>query len=365
MENAPITNGEVKCTLPGEYYHSAEVHARELERIFYNSWLCAGRTESLPNVGDFFVRGVGPESIIVTRAQSGDLRAFYNVCRHRGARLCAHQQGHFRGNVMTCAYHRWSYALDGELVATPNMPDGDLDKAEYSLYPVGLRTYEGFIYINLAGDDAPLSEPLGGFEEQAAPYHLGKLHVARTVNYDVNANWKIVVENFMECYHCPGVHPELCQVVPDFRKALVHQGKSGGARLVEGATTLTASGTSNRPPIGDLTPEDIGIYRSKVRYPNLFLSFHCDYVLTHTLWPRGAGSTHVICDWLFEPSTIARADFDASDGVDMWDLVNRQDWEMCELTQQGVQSRAYQHGVYGARESLLHHFNEYVRERLS
>src|SRR5687768_10646263 len=132
VQSAPAANGEVTYTLPGEYYHSPEVYARELEHIFYNSWLCAGRVDALPNTGDFFVRQVGPESIIVTRDKSRDLLAFYDVCRHRGARLCAQQQGHLRGNVMTCAYHRWSYALDGKLVATPNMQDGDIDKAEYS-----------------------------------------------------------------------------------------------------------------------------------------------------------------------------------------------------------------------------------------
>lgn len=348
-------------TLPGEYYHSTEIYQRELGNIFNRSWLCAGREADLDEPGSFFTRTVGSENVIVARAKDGRLYAHYNVCRHRGARLCSEAKGHFRGNVITCAYHRWSYGLDGQLLATPNLNDGELCKGDYPLYPVGLRTYEGFIYINLAGDEVPFKEPLGGYEEQAKPYHLGRLRNGGTVAYDVEANWKIVTENFMECYHCPGVHPELCQVVPDFRRAQMHQGQSGGAPLREGATTLTMTGTSNRKPISGLGPEDVGVYRSKVRYPNLFLSFHCDYVLTHTLWPLGPGKTHVICDWLFEPAAMAQPDFDPTDGIEIWDLVNRQDWSVCELTQQGVQSQAYRHGVYGTREQLLVEFNEQVR----
>jgi Rieske 2Fe-2S family protein len=361
----PVSSNGTYSTLPGDYYHSAAIFQQELERIFFAMWICAGRADAIPAPGDYFLRQLGNESVIVTRDKRGQIRAFYNVCRHRGARLCTEGSGQLRGQVITCPYHRWSYALSGELIATPNLAADEIDRTAYGLHEIDLQLYAGFIYLRLTTNDQPLDEPLGGFEAQAAPYRLDELQVARTVAYDVEANWKIVVENFMECYHCPGVHPELCAVVPDFRRALVHQGQAGGARLAEGATTLTMTGHSNRPPIGDLTPEDVAIYRSKTRYPNMFLSFHSDYVLIHTLWPQGPQRTHVICDWLFEPATIARADFDPTDAVDMWDLVNRQDWDMCELTQQGVSSRSYTHGVYGTREHLLHHFNEFVRRSLA
>jgi len=356
---------EQTFTLPGRYYHDPAIYALERERIFARLWVCAGRADALPAGGSYALHDVGSESVLALRDRQGILRAFLNVCRHRGARLCTAAQGQLSATVQ-CRYHAWTYALDGRLIGAPNMRDDPaFDPARYGLAPVALEVWEGLIWLNLAENPPPLSDQLGGLYARFAHYHVGALARAATVTYDVAANWKLIVENFNECAHCAAVHPELSAQVPDFKAGRVSGQEGGASRFGPGVTSLTTTGTTARPPLPSLAPPDLDAYYGDTLKPNVFLNLHPDYVVVHVLRPLAPDRTRITCDWLFDPAVAAAPDFDPSDAVTFWDLVNRQDWEVCELAQQGVTSRVYATGgLYAPNERHIRRFNDWVLEAL-
>lgn len=250
---------ELMRTLPGSAYLSDEAYRREQERIFYREWLCVGREEALPSPGDFLNVNVVGESVLVVRARAGGLRAFYNVCRHRGSRLViedprpderapACPSGRFKGSI-TCPYHSWTYALEGELRNAPFLTEGQgLRKAQLSLHPVGVEAWGGFVFVNLspAGAEAEgrtLARQLGDVPERVQRYPLAGLRTTHRITYEVGANWKCIVENYNECYHCGPVHPELCEVVPAFKV-------DGGANLDWDKGSHTGRGRARSPSRG-------------------------------------------------------------------------------------------------------------------
>ncbi len=352
---------EIKPTLPGTDYWSPEVFKVERERIFHGGWICVGREEQLPRPGDYFVRDILDESVLVVRDTSGRLGAFYNVCRHRGSRLCD-GEGHL-GAAVRCPYHSWTYALDGRLLTTPNVGQVEgFDKAEYPLRRVALEAWQGFIFVNMAEEPGPLMDQLGLLERDPRGYErygMDDLRTAHRIVYDVAANWKVLVENYSECLHCPGVHPELVKFVPLYRRGLVGEFGGGGAILDEGLTSLTVTGSSNRPPLPGLTEEDRKRYDGIVLLPNLLINLHPDYVMSYILYPVSPERTTVVSEYLFEPSTISRRDFDPSDAVEFWDLVSRQDWDVCQRVQRGVRSRGYGRGVYPPQDLMVYEFNRH------
>ena len=214
-------------TLAGRYYYDPTIYAREQERIFSQMWVCVGRAEVLTDPGAYQVVTVGQESIIVVRNRIGVLQAFLNVCRHRGARLCSEVTGRLKGSIQ-CRYHAWTYGLDGRLIGAPNVLSNEqFDRTAYGLLPVALEVWEGLIWLNLADDPEPISRQLNGpiverFGSYGpfARYDVGRLKVGKTITYEVHANWKLLLENFMECYHCGPIHPEFCQLLPAFRSGI-------------------------------------------------------------------------------------------------------------------------------------------------
>jgi len=338
-------------TLTGNYYRDPKILERELERIFFRSWLLAGRQEQVAEIGDYFSFELGDESVLIVRGRDGVLRAFYNVCRHRGARLCATGAGRFEGPIR-CRYHAWCYALDGSLRAVPNLPDpANFPKGEFSLYPVALEVWEGFVFLRLDPIGETLLSQLGALPERARPYSLASLRVGAIDETAVDANWKILVENFMECYHCPGVHPELADLVPLYRTGDVDVAGSEPPEYREGAVTSTLSGATQRPIFPGLRDRARQRYHAELVLPNLLLYLFPDYVCARTLWPLSATRTRIVSEWLFEPETKARSGFDASDAVEFMNLLGGQDWEVCEAVQKGIVSRAHRHGVMLAQES--------------
>ena len=241
-----------------------------------------------------------------------------------------------------------------------------LRKADLSLHPVGVQTWGGFVFVNLTPDDAaPLTEQLGGIPERLRNYPLEDLRTANRITYEVAANWKVIVENYNECYHCGPVHPELCEVVPAFKQ----QGGKGldwdrGVQHREGATTFTFTGLTDRAPFPGLSEEERSRHKGELAYPNLMISLSADHVAAFRLWPLDAGNTRVECDFLFHPVEMARPSFDPSDAVGFWDLVNRQDWRICGSVQQGMGSRAFDVGYYAPMEDLSLDIRRYVGERL-
>ncbi len=353
----------MRPTLPARDYYDEQIFDLDRERIFFRNWFCVGREEQVAAPGDFMVRDLLDESILIARDDSGALRAFYNVCRHRGTRLCEGEGS--TGKALTCPYHAWTYSLDGRLIGTPNVPESaGLDRARHGLHAVALESWEGFIFVNLAPEPRPLRRQLGewpGYEH----YGLQSLRVAHRFAYEVAANWKIIHENYNECLHCPKVHPELVKVIPIYRRGtMVESDGIWGNRLVEGATSFTRSGRSRLPVFPGLTREEQGIYNGMTIFPNLILDCFPDNVLYTILWPCAAERTKVTCGLLFEPSTIARPDFDPGEIVEFHDLINRQDWAVCERAQKGQRSRAYQRGVYPPQDEYVYEFDQrYLRER--
>ena len=370
--------GGLEPTLPSSWYYSADTFQLEKERIFCREWFCAAREEELPNPGDYKVLDIVGESILVVRNRQGILRAFYNVCRHRGSRLCrtdgatmpgaAVQGGVIAGRSILCPYHQWSYDLDGRLLAAPHLASTPgFDKSAIQLYPVGVESWGGFIFLHLTPAEAqPLAAQLEGIAARIARYPLAELVIGRTITYEVAANWKAICENYNECYHCGGVHPELCTIVPAFREA-------GGAGLDwtrgvphrAGAYTFTHSGTTARRAFPTLNEDERERHKGELIYPNLFLSLACDHAAVFILQPRAAERTDILCHFLFEPHELAQANFDPADVVDFWDVVNRQDWAICESVQKGMRSRVHHHGYYAPMEDFSLDIRRYVTERLA
>ena len=266
-----------------------------------------------------------------------------------------------------CPYHQWSYDLDGHLVATPHMANTPgFDKSAISLYPVGVECWGGFIFLHLTPAEArPFSAQMGEIPERTQRYPLADLRIGHSITYPVAANWKAICENYNECYHCGGVHPELCSVVPAFREA-------GGAGLDwlrgvphrEGANTFTYSGTTTRRAFPTLNQDERDRHKGEVIYPNLFVSLARDHVVVFILQPRGPEKTDIVCHFLFEPCEIGKPDFNPRDAVEFWDITNRQDWSICESVQRGIRSRVHQHGYYAPMEDYSLDIRRYVKERL-
>ncbi len=353
-------------TLPRAAYWDASFFAREQRAIFWDQWFCAGRAESLDLAGAYRVVDVAGESVIVIRDEAGSLRAHANVCRHRGSRLLC-GEGVLRGAIR-CPYHGWAYGADGHLMATPFVDANCVPPDAKRLYAVSAEEWGGFIFLRVhpqASTSDSLFAQLNGVPERLDRYPLERLRVARSIRYDVAANWKVILENYNECYHCAGVHPELCKIVPAFKR-------QGGAELNwdegiphrEGAFTFTASGTTVREPFPGLNETERTHHKGELIYPNMMLSLAADHVAAFTLWPHAPDRTTIVCDFLFHPAEIAREGFDPSDAVDFWDLVNRQDWAICENVQSGMRSDFFRYGYYAPMEDYSLDIRRYVGERL-
>jgi Rieske 2Fe-2S family protein len=362
-----------ETTLPGRYFHDPDIFAREQERIFGDLWVCVGRADALPNPGDFTTVELSRESIIVVRGRDGSLRAFLNVCRHRGARLCLEHTGN-TGPALQCPYHAWSYSLDGRLVGAPNIArDESLEREKLGLVPVALEVWEGLIWLSLAKDPGTVRDQLEpalrarfGDLEKFERYGIANLAVGTSISYDIAANWKLVVENFMECYHCAPVHPELTRLLPEFRNGTSYQGIVGqGTDFADDIEGFTLTGNGKRDMLPGLLPSDDRLYYGFVLWPNLFVNLLPDHVILHTLIPTGPETSRVVCDWLFDPAEIAKPGFDPQDTVDVFDITNRQDWDVCERTQLGMHSRAFvDGGFYVTNEQHIAVFRDLVLERV-
>ncbi len=354
-------------TLPGRYYVSPEIFEEESERIFSKRWLCVGREDRVAKPGDYFLQPVGRESIIVLRDRGGALRAYYNVCRHRGTRLCEEHSGRFSETIQ-CPYHAWTYSLDGRLIGAPSSADIEgFSKTDYPLHRVAVESWEGFIFINLAPEPEPFAEAYTRLLGRFSRFNLPNLVVARTIEYDVRSNWKLLFQNYSECYHCGPVHPSLAKLTPPTsgENDLVDGPFTGGFMVInEGSESLTMSGRSCGLLVGDLPQEDLNRVYYYAIFPNMLLSLHPDYVMFHTLWPEAPDRTRIFCSWLFHADTLTNPACDPEDGIEFWDMTNKQDWHICEQSQLGVMSRAYQPGPYSKRESLSVQFDREVLKAL-
>ena len=341
-------------TLPGRYYTSAEVFAAEQDKVFARHWICVGRTGDVGR-GEYALVDVAGESIIVLRDQGGTLRAFFNVCRHRGTRLCEASRGHLSETIQ-CPYHAWTYGLDGRLIGAPHMNEVEgFDKKDFPLHAVRLEEWSGFGFVSLSAEAPPLAEtlaPLGGRFDR---FNLAALKKVRRIEYDVAANWKLILQNYNECLHCPTIHPELTTKLPYTSGAndLVDGPFLGGYMEIKAPhQSATMSGRTCALPLGELGEDDRHRAFYYALFPSMMLSLHPDYAVYYTVWPLTPTTSRVVCEWMVHPEAPNAAGYNIADAEEFWDRTNRQDWHICEQSQLGISSRAYQPGPYSPRESI-------------
>jgi Rieske 2Fe-2S family protein len=353
---------EAATMLPGTAFTDSGVLEWERANLFQRGWITAGHAGQVSERGHYVRLDVGGESVLVVGDDDGLPRAFLNTCRHRGARLVVAPEGRLRR--IQCPYHAWTYGFDGTLHNAP-FTDGlrDFDPDCFGLHEVRLAVVEGLVLLDLSGQAPAPQEHVGDLAAHLAAYRLGALQRARRIVYDVDANWKAIAENYSECLHCPGVHPELNRL-SHYLSGDGIEGAGlwcgGSMTLADGVETMATGGGRARKPIAGVDRRSILYF---LLFPNALLSLHPDYVMLHTLWPQTPDRTQVVCEWFFEPETIAEPGFDPSDAVAFWDQVNREDWQVCALTQQGMHSRAFLPGRYTTREGDVHAFDVMVAER--
>jgi Rieske 2Fe-2S family protein len=351
-------------TLPGAAYSSAEIFAKEQEKIFEQLWFCAARGSDLAKPGDFRTVQVGRESLILSRNRKGQPRAFFNICRHRGARVCSEESGTGKRSFQ-CPYHAWTYDLDGKLIAAPNLTKmPDVGREAYGLHQAHVREWLGYIWVCVADDPPSFEDTVMGAVrsrlgdvESIDRYSVEHLELGRRITYDVKANWKLIVENFMECYHCATIHPELTEVLPEFADGFAAQYFVGhGALFGDDVKGFTVDGSEGLDKIPGVTDDQDRRYYAVTIRPNVFVNLVPDHVIFHRMFPVAPDRTIVECDWLYLPEVVASgADLDKS--VKLFDLVNRQDFEACELCQSATDSKKYAHG--GVLVPSEHHIAEF------
>ncbi|HET8599610.1 MAG TPA: aromatic ring-hydroxylating dioxygenase subunit alpha [Segeticoccus sp.] len=363
------TSAPERHTLPGRDYHAPEVYELDRERIFFRSWMYAGRAERLASKGQWMTVDLAGESILLVRGEDGRIRGFYNVCRHRGTRLCEEGEGRAR-TFLRCPYHAWSYRLDGQLAVTPNIEEDELDRNQLSLWPVHVDTWQGFLFISLDREQPPeLRQWLAAQHDEPVGlerFRLDELRIGHISVTEVQANWKIVVENYNECLHCPIVHPELVQLIPAYRRGWVEEdGRAdGGVSLAEGRTSVGGDPRSRIPMLPGMGEHEASSYFGAMVFPNMFLDVSGTEALATGIFPTGPTSCRLVTEYLFHAEALADPDFDPGPVVEFNDRVTAQDNDVCERVQRGVRSRAFDHGVFPAKDSYVHAFDQrYLRER--
>jgi Rieske 2Fe-2S family protein len=373
MRGRRVSVSSLQPALPKRMYVDDAFWRIERERVLCRSWFCVGRLDDLglDRPGRLAVVDVVGESVLVTRDLSGSLHAAYNVCRHRGSQVVpvdspADAPACLAVGALRCPYHSWTYDLSGRLLKAPHTENvDDFDADAFGLHPVGVDAWGGFCFVHLTPDEArPLGDELNEAVSSIARYPLESLVRGLRLEYEVAANYKVLSENYNECYHCGPVHPELSRLVPSFGSGGRDLDWSAGVEHREGAWTFTMSGTTSRRPFAGLDPTELSRHKGALVHPNLWLSCSPDHVAAFTLWPRDALRTRVVCDLLFEPGAVSAADFDPADAGDLWDLVNRQDWAVCESVQRGMGSRAYREGWFAPMEDLAADIRRWLLPRL-
>ena len=359
-------------TLRGAYYTDPEVFAREQRLIFEQMWVCAVRSSDLAKPGAFAQVQVGRESVLVVRGRDGALRAFLNICRHRGARLCTEPSGELKRNIQ-CSYHAWTYGLDGQLVAAPNLTKmPDVDRVAYGLHKVHLREWLGYAWVSLAEEPPSFEQDvLGAVSERLGDlasidrYETEDLEVGRRISYDVPANWKLIVENFMECYHCATIHPELTEVLPEFADGYAAQYYVGhGAEFAADAQGFTVDGSAGFDKLPGVSDDQDRRYYAITVRPTAFVNLVPDHVIVHRMFPMSVDRTVVECDWLYSKEVVATGR-DVSRSVELFHRVNEQDFAACARTQPSMSSRAYAGG--GVLVPAEHHigaFHDWLQSKI-
>jgi Rieske 2Fe-2S family protein len=353
VEGAPLDRAAVLAALaphgesvmlPVAAYTSDEVYAWERRNLFAAAWTCVGRVDEIvaEQVTHRAIE-VGDVGVLVTAADRV-VRAFANVCRHRAHELLP-IGGTSNRPAVVCPYHGWSYRLDGTLRAAPGLDGGPA----LELVELPVTVWHGWVFVNALGQAPPFDAYVGELGPLIAPYRPESLVLGARHTYEVAANWKVLVENYHECYHCPLIHPELCRVSPPDSGdnwTLPGAWVGGSMDLREHAETMSVDGRSGGVMLPEVDPRTV---RYVALFPNLLVSAHPDYVMAHRLQPQAPGRTLVECSWFFAPGVE-----DPSYAVDFWDVTNRQDWAACESVQRGLANPHARPGPLAAREDAVY-----------
>jgi len=348
--------GGVMHGLPRGAYTERAVLAAEYTHVFAPSWCFVGFAHELANPGDARPVTAAGQPVVLLRNATGDIRAFHNVCRHRGTRLCDDRSGSFKRHIV-CPYHSWAYELTGDLAAAPSMDDVDgFDRADLPLHALATFVWEGLVFVCFDKTPKPFETAFASIFSKFSAWSLPDLVPVHRTEYEVEANWKLLFQNYSECYHCPTLHPALNRLTPyrDSENDLESGPVLGGPmRLTDGSESMTMEGRACAAPLpgaDGVSPRLVWYY---VVFPSFFLSIMPDYVLIHRVRRRGPAASTVVCEWMFHPSAVQDDAFDPSGAIEFWDMTNRQDWRICEQAQLGVASRAYTPGPYSDLESMI------------
>jgi glycine betaine catabolism A len=349
--------------LPPAAYVDPAVFAWEQRHFFGGGWLCVGRSDQLPHPGDQRAEDVGAGSVLLVRGEDGTLRAFANTCRHRGHELLPCGQT-MNSRAIVCPYHSWAYSLQGGLRAAAGFrSQPGFDETVWGLAELPVTDWHGLVFVDGSGTAPPLMAPATGglatLEDIVAPYEPERLVVAGTHEYETSANWKILTENYHECYHCPVIHPELCRVSPPKsgeNYASPGTWVGGWMQLRDAMVTMSLDGASGGVPLRGLGPQELRVVVYVNLFPNVLVSLHPDYVMVHRLLPLAADRTRIECSWAFAPEALDRPGFDPRYAVDFWDLTNRQDWAACESVQRGLSSPHATAGPLSPDEDAVYQF---------
>jgi len=369
--------------LPRAFYHDQRVYRAEIDTVWRQGWLVAGHACQIPEAGDYFTYEFDGDSVIVVRGDDGGIRAFYNTCRHRGTQICTQQAGHVGRFV--CPYHQWVYGRDGELLTARGMPD-DLDRSQLGLAPAAVREVAGLIFVSFADEPTDFDAAQAELEPAIVPQGLAQAKVARTIDYVVAANWKLVWENNRECYHCNANHPQYIKANFDHYNADDTSGRvqtaidAATARshvkwaacglevthkqtgmtvfpdaerdiwfaanrtpLVDGYVSETMTGQQVAPLMGQYADADVGTLRIRT-LPNFWNHSSCDHSVSTQLVPTGLHQTNVRVTWLVNREAQEGIDYKLDDLLPFWQLTSEQDWELCAAAQRGINSHAYRPG---------------------
>jgi len=374
-------------SLPQRLYTSAAAFEFDLAAIFGTSWLFAGFTAEVRAPGDYLSFTVGRWPVLIVRGRDGEVRAFHNSCRHRGSILCGPGTGHVAR--LTCPYHRWTYGLDGRLLAAGRMPD-DFDKTTHGLKPVHCETIAGAMFVCLAETAPDISVLRRDLAPLLAPHNLERAKLAYQSTLVEYANWKLVMENGRECYHCATGHPELSRTFPvnatayfdleaeearAFEARMADLGLPGGPvgeewwqavrfALNSGNIAMTTDGQfSVKKLMCEAGGGDTGSLRWAIE-PNNFCHSTSEYTFAFSAMPVSASETHVVSRWLVHEDAVEGVDYDIATLTDLWTRTNLQDKEFAENNQRGVESLGYTPGPYSPEaESLTLRFVDWYCAR--
>jgi glycine betaine catabolism A len=353
--------------LPAAAYRDPAWFERERKAIWARNWVYAGRLNDLAP-GTMRRAEVAGQALILCRDAAGRVTAFHNTCRHRGAELCSQAERPL-GRLITCAYHGWAYATDGRLVSTAfGTPTAEFRKEDHGLYPVHVREWNGFLFLCLSDEPPPLGpDPgLGALDH----WPMAALVTGHRLVKDLTCNWKVFWENYNECLHCPGIHPELCDLVPVYRQGIMSAQEaadpaSAAPALRPGAVTWTMTGEPCGPEFPGLTAEERANGANFVTlYPTMYIVAHVDHARCVSLTPTGPETTRLTAEWLFSPETLAQPGFSAEKVAAFATLVVAQDSAAVEMNQRGLRSEKFDHARLMPQEFDIHHFHQWVLRQM-